>query len=105
MGDYLNPKGPDEDMPDIRSSVHIEVATHGDETKDVKILRILKAPTENVPLPVAHMEMLASEVPPPVRVAATKHINTIGHVSIEATQGEASASEVSITTLISARND
>ena len=77
VGDYLNLEGPEEDMQDIGSSGHIEVTTQGDETEDVEILETPKAPTENVPLPVAStdpadklavettfIETPSSEVPP-----------------------------------------
>jgi len=37
VGDYLNPEGPDGDMPDIGSSTPTEVATPGDETEGVEI--------------------------------------------------------------------
>ena len=76
MGDYLIPKGRDGAMPDIRSFTHIEVATHGDETEDVKILRTPEAPMENVSLLVARVEMPASEVLSPVEIDAAECITT-----------------------------
>ena len=70
MGDYLNLEGPNRDMPDIGSSTHIEVATHGDGTENGKIRRIPKASTKNVPLPVASTEVPAFEVSLPIEVDA-----------------------------------
>ena len=61
--DYLNPEGPDGDMPDIGSFAPTEVATYGDETEDVDILETPEATIENVPLPVAPIEMPAPKVP------------------------------------------
>ena len=63
VGDYLNPEGLNEAMPDIGSSAHTAVATHEDETEDVDILETPEATIENVPLPVAPIEMPAPKVP------------------------------------------
>ena len=104
MGDYLNPKGLDGAMPDIGSSTHIEVAMHGDETEDVKILRTPEAPMENVSFPIARVEMPASEVPSPVEIDVAEHI-TAGAILTETIQGEAIGFEVTITTSISVGND
>jgi len=101
VGVYLYPEGLGGAMPDITFFAHIEVVVHGDETENVKILRTPEAPTENVSLPVASVEVPAPEVPPLVEV----DVATTGHVSVEATQGEAAGSEVTITTSISAGND
>ena len=104
VGDYLNPEGLNEAMPDIRSFARFKVATHGNETKDMEILRTSEAPMENIPLSVASTEMPASKVPSSVEVDAAEHTTT-GHVSVETTQYGAAGSEVTLITLISAGND
>ena len=60
---------------------------------------------ENIPLPVTPTKMPAYEAPPALDATMTKHVTTIGHVSIETPQGEVAKSEVNITTLTSAGND
>ena len=54
VGDFLNPEGPDGDMPDIKSSAQLEVTTQKEETEDVETLETSEAPIENIPLPFAH---------------------------------------------------
>ena len=115
--DYLNPEGPEGEIPYIGSSARIEVTTHGDKSEDTEILKTHEAPTENILLSVASMkpadkqpaetaftEMLASEVYPPIEADTAKHI-TIGNVLTETIQDEAASSEVTITTSISAGNN
>ena len=46
-------------------------------------LETSEAPVEDAPLPVAHTETLTPEVPPAVEAAATEHVTTTEHVSIE----------------------
>ena len=52
---------------------------------------------ENIPLPVAPMEMPALEVLPAAEAAVIEHIATIEPVSIETPQGKVAESEVNIT--------
>ena len=44
VGDYLNPEGPDGDMPDIGSSACIEATPQGDEPEVMGTLKTSEAP-------------------------------------------------------------
>ena len=85
----LNPEGPKGEMPDIKSSARIKVATQRDETEDVEIFGTPKAPMENVSLlfasteptnkpttEITFVEMPTPEVPPPIEAAGAEHITT-----------------------------
>jgi len=105
LGDYLNLEGSNEDRPEIGSSAQIEVTTQRDETKDMGTLETSEALVENIPLPVAPTKMSTLEVPPATEAAATEHITTIEHDSIETPQGEVAESELNITTSTLEGND
>ena len=92
VGDYLNSEGSDEDMPEIGSS------TQRDETEDVGTLETSATLVEDIPLPVAPMEMPAPEVFPAAEGAVIEHVATTEPVFTETPQDEVAESEVNITT-------
>ena len=96
VGNYLNSKGFDEDMPKIGSS------TQRDETEDVGILETSEATVEDIPLPIALTETSAPKVIPAAEAAMIKYVSTAEPVSIETPQGEVAELEVNIATSASA---
>ena len=71
----------------------------------MKTLEASEAPVEDIPLPVAPMEMPIPEVSPVTKAVVTEQITTAEHVSLETPQGEVVESEVNITFSASAGNN
>ena len=110
-GDYINPESPDEERYDVGPSDKGEVATQGNEDKDIEILEISedRQPTNEGPIeePVKEMapEVPSPEIPPTTETNAAEPITTRDAL-VEITRDEAAYSEVvTITTSIPQGND
>ena len=94
VGNYLNSKGSDEDMPKIGSS------TKREEIEHVGTLETSETPVEKIPLPVAPTKTPDLEIPSTTEATTIEHVTTA-----EPIFGKVVKSEVNITTSTSACNN